>query len=188
MPSEHTREPSLLLRQRRVASSFRFDPQSLQLPDEPCALRSALHNERPVPGPTAIVRKAQERECFGPTLTRSRASMGGEPPELDQSRFLLMQRQGGLSKAFLEIGPHPPCIILSLKAHHEIIAIPHDDHGAHRMALAPLMNPKIENVVKKDVREQRADSRTLRSSRVRPFPLISLHHAGAEPTTNELQD
>ena len=39
MPPEHAREPSLLLRQRGVPSSFRFDPQVLQLPSEPRALR-----------------------------------------------------------------------------------------------------------------------------------------------------
>ena len=30
--------------------------------------------------------------------------MGWDPPELDQSRFPLMQRQGELPKAFLKIG------------------------------------------------------------------------------------
>ena len=99
-PTEHTREPSMQLRQRNVSSSFRQNPQSLQLLDEPCTLRHSFHDKRSVPCPTAIVRKAQEREFFGPTLTQSRASMGGDPPELDQARFLLMQRQGRLPEAF----------------------------------------------------------------------------------------
>jgi hypothetical protein len=73
--------------------------------------------------------------------------MGGDPPELDQARFLLMQCQGELPEACLEVGPHLPRVILALKAHHEVVAIPHDDNGAHRIALAPLMDPKIEDVV-----------------------------------------
>ncbi len=55
--------------------------------------------------------------------------MGGDPPELDQARFLLVQRQTKLSEAFPEIGPHPPCITFVLKAHHEVVAIPYDDDG-----------------------------------------------------------
>jgi len=89
----------MLLRQRKVSSSFRQDPQSLQLPNEPCTLRLSFHDKRSVPCPTAIVRKAQERECFRPTLTQSRTSMGGDPPELDQARFLLVQRQGKFPEA-----------------------------------------------------------------------------------------
>jgi hypothetical protein len=66
------------------------------------------------------VREAQERERLGPTLTGTRTSMGGDPPELDQSRLLLMQRQRELSEALHEIGPQPPCILLALEAHHEV--------------------------------------------------------------------
>jgi hypothetical protein len=87
------------------------------------------------------VRKAQERERFGPTLTGPSTSMSGYPPELDQARFLLVQRQGKLSKAFQEVGPHPPRVILALKAHHKVVAISYDDHSAQRIALSPLMDP-----------------------------------------------
>jgi hypothetical protein len=73
--------------------------------------------------------------------------MGRNPPELDQARFLLVQRQGKLSKAFLEVGPHPPRVILALKAHYKVVAISHDDDCAERIALAPLMDPQIEDVV-----------------------------------------
>ena len=72
--------------------------------------------------------------------------MGGNPPELDQSRLLLVQRQRELSEALHEIGPHPPCILLTLEAHHEVIAVPHDDDGTQRIALTPLMDPQVEDV------------------------------------------
>ena len=154
MPTEHCDQPSMLVHQRGMPSTLRFESKAPELLREPRPLRFPLHDEGTVPRPPAVVGKAQERERSGPTLIGPRSLPGGKPPELEQACLLRVERQLELREALVQIGTHPPRIAFTLEAHNEVIGVAHDNHAAARMPLPPLLNPQVEDVMKEDIREQ----------------------------------
>jgi hypothetical protein len=61
-------------------------------------------------------------------------------------------------QTLLEMQWHLPRIVLTLKAHHEIIAIAHDDDSTTRVAFSPLMDPEVKRLMYIDVSQKQADS------------------------------
>jgi len=53
-------------------------------------------------------------------------------------------------------------ISLLLKAHNKIIGISHENHISMRTPIAPLQCPEIEYIMEINVRQQRADTTSLR--------------------------
>ena len=81
--------------------------------------------------------------------------LGGEPPELDQTRLLGVQLQGELRESFAQVRPEPLGVVPVLESHHGVVGETHDDHVTARVPSSPLVGPKVEDVVEVDVREQR---------------------------------
>lgn len=74
--------------------------------------------------------------------------------ELEQSCLARVEIQRELSESFSQIIQETLRILLMLEADDTIVAITHDDHVTGGMALAPLLNPKIVDVVQISVRER----------------------------------
>src|ERR1700746_780763 len=88
----------------------------------------------------------------------------------------------------MEMNQHLSRIGLKLEAHHEIVAIAHDDNSSARVAFPPLMDPQVKRVGHKDVGEKWANSETLRRSQDRLPPSLPLHHASSKPSADEPQN
>jgi len=79
-------------------------------------------------------------------------------------------------------------IVLMFKTHHEVVSKTHDDDSTARMTLTPLVDPEIEDVVQKNVRKQRADPCSLRSTLRRFLPLSCLENTGSQPSPDDSED
>ena len=84
----------------------------------------------------------------------TRPILGRMSAELDQSCLFWVEIQCELSESFSQIIQEAFRILSVLEADNAIIAITHDDHVAGCMALAPLLDPKIVDVVQIGVGEQ----------------------------------
>ena len=65
-----------------------------------------------------------------------------------------MQAERILGQAILEIVQETIRIMPVLEANDCIVGIPHDDHIARSVALAPLLDPKIVDIMEIHVRKQ----------------------------------
>src|SRR5262249_28467455 len=81
----------------------------------------------------AVVCEPQEIERFRLSLAPVCSALGSVPAELD--------------KAILEIVQETIRIMPVLEANDCIVGIPHDDHIARSVALAPLLAPEIEEIM-----------------------------------------
>src|SRR5438128_410508 len=139
----------------------------LQLSSKALGLRLPLDHELVLPGFGAVVREAQEVEGLRASLPSGGSCVGGESPELDQPGLALMERQAELQQPVFEIHEELLPICLELTAEHHIICVSTDDHRPGCPPSSPLVNPEIDDVVKKDIRKDGADPRPLRRARPR---------------------
>jgi len=80
--------------------------------------------------------------------------VGGEPPKLDQSRFVGVQNQSEPDEAFPKLVQEPFGLVAMLESHDEIIGITHDNDIARSELRPPLLNPQVEDVVQVHVGQQ----------------------------------
>jgi len=81
--------------------------------------------------------------------------------ELNQAGLLRMKRQRELPQPVAHRVPEAAGVALMLEANDDIVGIPDHDHVALGLAPSPAFGPKIEDVVKVDVREQWRNHRAL---------------------------
>src|SRR3954471_7777591 len=112
-------EPTMLLPHRGVHPMQHVLPDGLQLSHHALGLRLPFDHEPAAPGPSAVVREAQEVEGLRASLPGSCSSLGGEPPELDQPGLALVERQAELRQPVLERHEKLPRLCLVLAADHE---------------------------------------------------------------------
>src|SRR5262249_21684112 len=128
----------------------------LQLGSEPFGRRLPLHDKPWVlERPPTEVGEAQEGKGFRLALPALPSVLGGEPPDFDQSRFLGVQGQAELLKTSPQFSEEPFGLAAVLEPNDEIVGVPHDDHIARDELGPPLLNPQVEDVMKKYVREKR---------------------------------
>src|SRR5215212_9374520 len=147
----------MLLPHRSVHPMQQVLPDGLQLSPHALGLRLPFDHEPAAPGPSAVVREAQEVEGLRASLPSSCSSLGGEPPELDQPGLALVERQAELRQPVLERHEKLPRLCLVLAADHQVIRIPTDDDLPCCRPPSPLVNPEIDSVVEEDVCKDRAD-------------------------------
>ena len=135
----------------------RFLAQRLQLARQALALRLALYDEPAVARPPAGVGEPGESEGPWTPPATLPPSQGRQAAELDQSRFVLMERQAELGQPFFEVRQHPLCISHLLEAHDDVVGVAHDRNPAVCMPAAPLVDPEIKGIVQEDVGEERTD-------------------------------
>jgi hypothetical protein len=105
------------------------------------------------PGFAADQHKAQERE--GPRLAKPAllAVLRRIAAEHDQAGLVRVQRQRELPQPVAHRVPEAPSVVLMLEADHQVVGIPDHDHVARGLAPSPALGPKVEDVMKIDVRE-----------------------------------
>jgi hypothetical protein len=96
--------------------------------------------------------EAQEVEGFRLALTMLLPSRGGEPPELDQPRLVGVQDQAEFPEALPQelFG-----LAAILKPDEEIVGVTHDDDRARGELGPPLLDPEVEDVMQKHIRQPR---------------------------------
>jgi len=103
----------------------------------------------------AHVREAEKLERLRLAKATCCAIPGGVPPELDQPCLLGMQFQTERREPVAKLCPEPLSVLPVLKPHHEVISPTQDDHVTVRVPASPLVSPKVKDVVRVNVREQR---------------------------------
>jgi hypothetical protein len=93
------------------------------------------------------------------------------PTKLDEPRLIGMKIQSKTSEPRLEIGKELLCFVPMLEANDGVVRVAHDNHVAGGASLPPLVDPLIIDMMEVNVRQERADDRTL----WRPF--LRLDHA-----------
>src|SRR3954468_5960654 len=181
-------EPTMLLPHRGVHPLQHVLPDGLQLSHHALGLRLPFDHEPAAPGPSAVVREAQDVEGLRASLPGSCPSLGGEPPELDQLGLALVERQAELRQPVLELREKLPRLCLVLTADLQVIRIPTDDDLSCCRPPSPPMNPEIDSVMEEDVCKDRADPRSLRGPDFHRLPSAALEEAGLEPPLNQAED
>jgi hypothetical protein len=116
------------------------------------------------------VREAQKVEGLRATLPGSCSARGGEPPELDQPGLALVHWQPELLQPLGQCREELLSIRFVLTADRQIVRISTDDDLTGRAMSAPVVDPKIDDIVEEDVGEERADPRPLRRPDLHRFP------------------
>src|SRR5216683_4520620 len=178
----------MLLSYRSVHSTQHILPDRLQLTNQPFDLCLSLDHELAAPGLAAIVRKAQKVEGLRATLPGSCSARGGEPPELDQPGLVLVDRQTELLQPVSQCREELLPIPFLLTADRQIVRISTDDDLTGCLMSAPVVYPKIDDIMEEDVGEERADPRSLRRPDLHRFPSTALEDAGLEPPHDQAED
>jgi hypothetical protein len=136
-------------------SEFSFD--LLQFPAHPFLGCPTDDRIRPIASLlSADMREAQEVECLRPPLSAPDSVRSRVRPKLYQAGLFWMQRQTELLESLLEFGQTPLRRRSVLKFDHEVIRPSHDDDiAADAWRLPPVIDPKVENVMKENIRQQR---------------------------------
>lgn len=130
---------------------------------------------------SANMREAQKRKRLRLSLSTFLPSNRRVPTEFDQPRLLVVDFQSELPQPFLKIDQKLLGDFLMLKPHDKIVGITHDNHIAARHFLPPCLNPKIEDVMQVDVRQERRNYCPLRRPYLRLRPLAFLRYSRPQP-------
>src|SRR5262245_35309893 len=181
MASQHLAQPCVLVGNRCVTALPGLLPEVLKLLRQPLAVRLSLHHKATIPGPAAVMREPQEGESRATLLPAPFFSQAREPAELDQAGLLFVEREVELAHAVTKGLHHGTSIVGVLEAHHKVVGVAHDDHSTPCISPPPLMDPQVQNVVQKDVGQDRADTRTLGGSLFCRRPSPFFEHTGLKP-------
>ena len=99
------------------------------------------HDESPVPGSVARVRKTQEVERLGLPFSTALAIPSGVPPELDQARFVGVQFQVKRVEPVPQVCQKTLGIFTKLETHCEVVGKPDDDYIATSVPASSLVGP-----------------------------------------------
>ena len=116
--------------------------------------RLSKHNEPSVSRAVARMRETEEVERFWLSLATTLAVSSGEPPKLDQTRFVGVQFQTELAETISQVIVELFGIRTVFEAKHTVVGKSHDDHVTARMSPSPLVGPQIEHVVQVHVGKQ----------------------------------
>jgi hypothetical protein len=110
------------------------------------------------------------------------------PTKLDEPRLIGMKIQSKTSEPRLEIGKELLCFLPVLEANDGVVRVAHDNNVASGASLPPLVDPLIIDMMEVNVRQERADDRTL----WRPFLRLDhapiFEHACRQPFGNQPDD
>jgi len=160
----------------------------LQLGPHPLLDRVTSQPEAAALRPPAHMGEPQEVERLRLPNTPRRASLGGEPPELNQPGLVGMQLQPELREPLTKLVEEPLGVTVMLEPDDEVIGETSDDHIATRVPTPPLPDPQVEHVMQVNVSEQRRRRCPLRCSlhTLRPAPVFD--DPRAQPLVDESQD
>jgi hypothetical protein len=136
----------------------------------------------------ADMRKAQEVEGPRSPLIAPLSVLNRKRTELQKPRLLRIERQAKLCESLLQLSQAALRLHLALQPDHEVVRPSDDDHVALSLRPPPVLDPQIQDVVKKHIRQKRGDNPALRRSFFDGLPLPLLHHASAQPFLDEPYD
>jgi hypothetical protein len=116
-----------------------------------------MNRELPFPAPLADMRKPKKIESGRHLPTRLFRFRQGLPPKRNQSSLIWVKRQSVLCESLGEHIQHPLRILAKLKAQNEVIGVPNFVGLTLQPGLHLLLEPLIENIVKIDIGQQRAN-------------------------------
>ena len=83
----------MLFGQGRMQAPTLFRAHRVQLSRESLPVGPALDDEAAVSTARTLVRKAEEGKRLGPPVAAALSQFGGEPAELEETRFLVVEHQ-----------------------------------------------------------------------------------------------
>ena len=128
-------------------SQFRLQPRPLGLPQDRKHSIGALT--------AADMGEAQEVERFGLALSPALAVAIGKGAKLDDPGLLRMKLQAETCQALPQRSEEGLRLSLALESHDGVVSIPHDNHIALGLAIAPLLDPKVKDIVEVDIGQKR---------------------------------
>src|SRR5947209_6190208 len=132
------------------------------------------------------MREAEEVEGFGAFVAATLPVLRREAAELERSRLLGVQFQSELLETLAELGVERLCIRTMLKPGDEVVGVANDDHLAARPLLPPLLGPEVEDVMKVEIGEERANAAALHRPQFAYDPLPVFQHTGLQPFLDEV--
>jgi len=99
-----------------------------------------------------------------------------------------MKLQTELRKTPAQLGQEFFRFLPMLEAQDKVIRETNHDHVAVSLAFPPSLDPKVEHVVKVDVRQERTDTSALYGTHFTRCSLPILQHAGTQPFLDETHD
>ncbi len=189
MSSNNLTQPCPYFKDRIVHSSFQFDFYFFELGIHLRFDRLPYNHEVSVTSfLPADMRESKKTECLGSTLIPSLTIFVCKGTKLNKPGLLRVQLQAELLHSLLKLRQKAYGLRFLLESNHKIIRPSHDNHFTLSTRLTPLLNPQIQSVVKKNIRQQGRYTRTL----WRPFficsPLPFFHHACTQPFPDKSYD
>jgi len=186
---EHTAQPLSDFREGVMHPLPEFGIDLSQLRLEPRPLDLAQDRKHSIGAFAAADRgEAQEVEGLGFSLSPASAVAIGKGAELDETGLVWMQFQGETGQTLAQRSEEGLRFGLALESHDEVVGIPHDDHIALGLALAPLLDPEVKDVVEVDIGQEGADAPALNRARLAEDALAVFQHACVQPFADETQD
>src|ERR1700691_5172197 len=108
--------------------------------------------------------------------------------ELEKPRLLRVQFQLELLHSFCKFLPESFGLVFEFESNHDVVGVTHHDNIAVRTLLTPCLNPKIEDVMEVDIRQQRRCTSALRRARIHERSLTLFQHARVQPFLDEPHD
>ena len=103
------------------------------------------------------MREAQEGKGFRLAQSRRFRLFGRKRPEPQEPGLIRVKLQVEPCETFSQVRQEPLGLLPMLKAHHEVVRVPHDNHVAVRLRLSPVVGPEVEHIMKVDICQQWAD-------------------------------
>ena len=161
----------------------------IQLRLQPFAYRLPQHRKPSIaPLPYADRRKVEKVERLRFPFSTLPLIIDREPTELQQARFLGMQRQVELLHSFREFCPELVGIRFALESNHDVVRESYHDHIAVRTLLTPRLDSRVEYVMKIDVRQERRSTSALGRPLFHTYSFPILQHASIQPLLDEPHD
>jgi len=189
VPSNNRAEPLAHRRNRVVHASLELGLHRQKLRPQPFTDRLPQHREATIaPLLPADVRKAEEVEGLGFSQSSAFSIFDRIRTEFDETRLFGMQLQSELPKSFGQVGVKPLGIRSVLESQNDVIRKSDDDDIAGSLCLTPFLDPKVEHVVKKNIRQKRRCTASLWRSFFATRPLPVLQHTSVQPFLDEPHD
>src|ERR1700722_3704296 len=115
------------------------------------------HEAAAVPPGRAVMLEPWEVKRLRFAEASSTAVRNRVPTKLDEPRLIGMKIQSKTCEPRLEIGKELLRFVPVLETNDRVVRVAHDNHVAGGAPLPPLVDPLIVNVMKVDVRQERAD-------------------------------
>jgi hypothetical protein len=131
------------------------------------------------------VGKSQEVKGLRFPLATLLSVAGRKAAELQNPRLVGVKFKAKLEHALFEFCQKLLGLRSVLKSDNKVVSPSNDDHLTSRSVVSPLLRPKVQDVVKINVRKQGANAPALRHSFFRLLPLTIKHDSCLEPLLDQ---